>query len=123
MKRDLLFVVERMTSLIEESRLTVLARQHGIKKAKDSDSLEKLFVAFLHRADEGTLSRVLVEETILLSASRNNASQVLRDAAAAYKVDTDAIALKVKQEFAGKQKARKAVTPQPKPSPKSKKAA
>jgi ParB family chromosome partitioning protein len=33
---------------------------------------------------------------------------VLRDAAATYKVDTDAITLKVKQEFAAKEKAKKA---------------
>ena len=32
---------------------------------------------------------------------------VLRDAASIYKVDADAIALKVKQEFAAKEKARK----------------
>ncbi|MEA2262402.1 MAG: hypothetical protein QOJ51_5227 [Acidobacteriaceae bacterium] len=37
--------------------------------ANDSDAIEKLFVAFLHRADESTLGRVLVEGTILLSAS------------------------------------------------------
>jgi ParB family transcriptional regulator, chromosome partitioning protein len=37
----------------------------------------------------------------------------LRDAASAYKVDTDAIAAKVKQEFAAKEKAKK--TPQPVP--------
>jgi ParB family transcriptional regulator, chromosome partitioning protein len=39
-----------------------------------------------------------------LAASRGNASQVLRDAATAYKVDTDTIAAKVKQEFAAKDK-------------------
>jgi ParB family chromosome partitioning protein len=38
-------------------------------------------------------------------------------------VDTDAIALKVKQEFAAKEKARKTVTPEPKPTTKAKKAA
>ena len=37
---------------------------------------------------------------------RQNAAQVLRDAATAYKVDVDAIGLKVKQEFATKEKAR-----------------
>jgi ParB family chromosome partitioning protein len=37
---------------------------------------------------------------------RQNAAQVLRDAATAYKVDVDAIGLKVKQEFAAKEKAR-----------------
>jgi ParB family transcriptional regulator, chromosome partitioning protein len=36
---------------------------------------------------------------------------VLREAATAYKVDTEAIAAKVKQEFASKAKAKKA--PQP----------
>jgi len=36
---------------------------------------------------------------------------VLNEAAAAYKVDTDAIALKVKQEFAAKEKAKKAAQP------------
>jgi ParB family chromosome partitioning protein len=34
-----------------------------------------------------------------------------RDSEACYKVDTDAIALKVKQEFAAKEKAKKAVQP------------
>ena len=54
-----------------------------------------------------TLSRLLVETSILLAASRSNAAAVLRDAAAAYKVDTDAITQKVKQEFAAKEKAKK----------------
>ena len=78
----------------------------GIKKAKDSDSPAKLFAAFLRRADERTLGRVMVEAVILLAASRGNSAQVLRDAATAYKVDTDAIAAKVKQEFAAKEKAK-----------------
>ena len=47
----------------------------------------------------------------MLAASRGNPSVVLKDAASAYKVDTDAIAAKVKQEFAAKEKAKK--TPQP----------
>ncbi len=48
--------------------------------------------ALLRRADEGTLGRAVVEAVILLTASRGNASHALRDAATAYKVDTDAIA-------------------------------
>ncbi len=43
-------------------------------------------------------------------------SQVLRDAAAAYKVDTDALAAKVKQEFAAKEKAKEAKKSASKPS-------
>jgi ParB family transcriptional regulator, chromosome partitioning protein len=44
---------------------------------------------------------------------------VLKDAAAAYKVDTDAITAKVKQELAAKDKAKK----EAKPSEKMRKAA
>ena len=71
----------------------------------------KTLNAFLRRADEGTFSRLLVEACILLAASRGNPSTVLKEAAIAYKVDTDAIAAKVRQEFAAKEKAKKA--PQP----------
>ena len=128
MKRDLLFVVERLASLLDENRLAVVARQHGIKKAKDSDSVGKLFAAYLRRAEESALGGLLVEITILHAATRQNAAQVLRDAASAYKVDVDAVGLKVKQEFAAKEKARlnhkpptKAVPrAQPKPAKKAK---
>jgi ParB family chromosome partitioning protein len=44
----------------------------------------------------------------LLAASRGNASQVLREAAMVYKVDTEAIAAKVKLEFGAKDKAKAA---------------
>jgi ParB family chromosome partitioning protein len=43
-----------------------------------------------------------------MAASRSNGASVLRDAATLYKVDADAIALKVKQEFATREKAKKA---------------
>lgn len=105
MKRDLLFVAERLVSMLDENRLAILAKQHGIKKAKDSDSMTKLFAAFLRRAEESVLGRSAVELTIILSASRGNAPAVLKEAAAVYKVDTNAIAAKVRQEFAAKEKA------------------
>jgi len=108
MKRDLLFVAERLASLLDENRLAIVAKQYGIRKAKDSDSLAKLFAAYLRRAEESVLGKVLVETTILYMATRHNPSQVLYDAAAVYKVDTDAIALKVKQEFAAKAKTQTA---------------
>jgi ParB family chromosome partitioning protein len=106
MKRDLLFVVERLAALLDENRLAVVARQHGIKKVKDSDSIAKLFAAYLRRAEESALGGLLVEITIVHAAMRQNVTNVLREAAAAYKVDTDAITLKVRQEFAAKEKAR-----------------
>ena len=50
------------------------------------------------------MGSALVETTILYMSTRHNPAQVLHEAAAAYKVHTDAIALKVKQEFAAKAK-------------------
>ena len=51
MKRDLLFVVERLAALLDERRLEIVARQRGIEKANDSDSIGKLFTAYLRRAE------------------------------------------------------------------------
>lgn len=65
------------------------------------------------------LSRLMVEATILLTASRHNAVNVLRDAATVYNVDTEAMAVKVKQEFAAKAREKK----EAKPVSKAKKAA
>ena len=109
--------------MLDEWRLQTLARQHGIRKDRETDAIDKLFAAFVRRSDEGALSRLLVESTILLAAARTNAAVVLRDAASIYKVDTDAIALKVKQEFAAKEKAKKTSKPNPSAAAKTKKAA
>ena len=46
-------------------------------------------------------------------------TQALREAATAYKVDTDAIALKVKQEFAAKVKAKTEKKAKPKATTKT----
>jgi ParB family chromosome partitioning protein len=120
MKRDLLFVVERLAAMLDENRLAIAAKQHGIRKAEDSDSIEKLFAAFLRRAEESMLGRLAVELTIVLASARSNAPSVLKEAATVYKVDTDAIALKVKQEFAAKEKSKKTHRP---PNKAAKKAA
>jgi ParB family transcriptional regulator, chromosome partitioning protein len=115
MKRDLLFVTERLAGLVDERRLEIVAKQRGIKREKDSDSIAKLFAAYLRRADESVLGSVLVELTILLTGSRQQTTQVLNEAATFYKVDTDAIAANVKQEFAAKDKAKAAKKAAPKP--------
>jgi hypothetical protein len=86
--------------------LVAVARQHGIKKAKDNDSIGKLFIPYLRRAEESVLGSVLVQLSLVLAASRQNGANVLREAATLYKVDADAIALKVRQEFAAKDKAK-----------------
>ena len=85
--------------------------------------LDRMFTAFLRRADEGTLSRLLVEVSVVLPTGRSNGAEALREAATVYKVDTDAIALKVKQEFAAKAKAKREGKPESSGTGKSRKAA
>jgi ParB family chromosome partitioning protein len=116
-------VLEKLISTLDEPRIETLARQHGIRQKRDEGGIEKTLIAFMRRADEGTLSRLTVEASILLAASRHNGTSVLKDAAALYKVDTDAIGQKVKQEFAAKAKAKKEPKPEAKATPKAKKAA
>ena len=98
----MLFVVERLAALVDERRLEIVAKQRGIRREKDSDSIAKLFAGYLRRAEESVMGSVLVELTILLTASRQQTTQVLNDAAAFYKVDTDAIAAKDKAKAAKK---------------------
>jgi ParB family chromosome partitioning protein len=119
MKRDLLFLAERLTPMLDERRLSVLIRQHGISKPKDEAAPAKLLGAFLPKAEESKLGRILVETAILLSMhNQTDAAKILRDAAHVYKVDVDAISATVKQEFAAKEKARTNKKPAPKPQPK-----
>ncbi len=111
LKRDLLFVLERLVFVMEENRVEMLAKQHGIRQKRDDGGIKKAFAAYLRRADEGTLSRALVESSILLAASRGSSSTILKDAATVYKVDAEAITAKVRLEFAAKDKAKKASRP------------
>jgi ParB family chromosome partitioning protein len=70
MKRDLLFVLTQTVPLLGERQLQTLARQHGIRKDRETDMLDKLFAAFLRRADEGTLSRLLVEISVVVASGQ-----------------------------------------------------
>jgi ParB family chromosome partitioning protein len=107
MKRDLLFVVSRLSAMLDERRLSILIRQHGIGKPKDDAAPAKLLAAFLPKAEESKLGRILVETAILLSMNnQTDATRILRDGAQVYKVDVDAISATVKQEFAAKEKGR-----------------
>jgi ParB family chromosome partitioning protein len=63
------------------------------------------------------------EVSVVLATGRSNGANALREAATAYKVDTDAIALKVKQEFAAKAKAKREGNPEFSGTGKSRKAA
>ena len=119
MKRDFLFIAEQMLPLLDDKRLEMIARNRGIR-AKEGESTARLLSAFVRKAEEGAIGKLIVEAIILLSASKQaDGGKILRAAAQAYKVDTDAIALKVKHEFAAKKKARSAAKIEPKPVPKA----
>jgi ParB family chromosome partitioning protein len=108
MKRDLLFIAEQMLPLLDDKRLEMVARHRGIR-AKEGETVAKLLTAFVRKAEESDIGKLIVETVILVSArTQPDGGKVLHDAAQAYKVDTDAIALKVKQEFSAKERARKA---------------
>ncbi len=112
MKRDLLFVAEQMLPLLDDKRVEMVARNRGIR-AKEGESAAKLLAAFLRKAEEGVLGKLIVEAVILLSArTQPDGGKVLRAAAQAYKVDTEAIALTMKQEFAAKEKVKGDKKPQ-----------
>ena len=120
MKRDLLFIAEQLLALLDDKRLEMVARSRGIK-AKEGESAAKLLSAFVRKADEGNVGKLIVEAVIVLSArTPGDGSKTLRAAAHVYGVDTEAIALKVKQEFAAKEKARKASKAELEPRAKTK---
>jgi ParB family chromosome partitioning protein len=112
MKRDLLFIIEQLSSVLDERRLAIVMRQHNLGKPNGAtDAPAKLLSAFLRKADESTLGGLLVELAVLqAAASPNESSKALREAAEFYKVDVGAITTKVKQEFATKAKAKAAKT-------------
>jgi len=102
---------------LDERRLAVIFRLHGIGKANGAgEAPAKLFTSFLHKADESILGRILVAITVLQTAhSSNESAKALREAAEFYKVDVAAITAKIKAEFAAKEKvtAEKKATPKP----------
>lgn len=107
MKRDLLFLAERLTTMLDERKLAVLIRQHGIGKPKDTEAPAKLLSAFVRKADESKLGRILVETTILQSMhNQTDAAKALREAAQVYNLDVDDITSQIKREFAAREKAK-----------------
>jgi ParB family chromosome partitioning protein len=96
MKRDLLFIAEQMLPWLDDKRVEMIARNPGIR-AKEGEAAIKLLIASIRKAEESAVGRLIVETVILLSArSQNDGGKVRRAAAQSYKVDTDAIALKVR---------------------------
>jgi ParB family chromosome partitioning protein len=89
MKRDFVFVAEQLLALLDEKRLEMVARNRSIK-AKESESVAKLLTAFVRKADEGTIGKLIVEAVILITArTQSDGGKTLRAAAQVYGVDTN----------------------------------
>jgi hypothetical protein len=54
MGRNLLFILEKLVSVMDENRIEMLARQHSIRQKRDDGGLGKTLTAFIRRAEEGT---------------------------------------------------------------------
>ncbi len=74
------------------------ARQHGIKRPEDSDSIAKLFAAYLRHIEEAP-SVACWYISGLHAATRQNTTQVLRDAAGVYKLDPYAVTLTARRSL------------------------
>jgi ParB family transcriptional regulator, chromosome partitioning protein len=60
--------------MVDERRISVLIRQHGIGKPKEGEAPAKTFAAFLPKTEESKLCRILVEMVILLSTNNQTDS-------------------------------------------------
>jgi ParB family transcriptional regulator, chromosome partitioning protein len=66
-------------------------------KTAKTDVLDKLVAAFLRRANDGTLARLLVEISVVPASRRSNGANTPLRGCGGYKVNTDAITTNVKQ--------------------------
>jgi len=113
-KSGVIPAIRRVAPTLLALSLAGVAHAQGTMDFSGAQTLMSTFKtlgAYIRRAEEGGLYRMLVESSILLAASRGNPAALLKEAANAYKVDTDAIAAKVRQEFAAKDKDKKMAQP------------
>ena len=69
-------------------------------------------MSYLRHDEEGTLSRLLVQLSLVLAASRQSTgANLLRETASQYNVNPDSIALMVKRDFATRDKAKTTMAP------------
>jgi len=126
-KSDLQIVATFALEKLDYNRAVLVAKRHGLlKDTKNSDAFEQSrrgLTKFVKEADETTLSRLLIECALLDSAYHEPSSDDNRLLAAArkHRIDVDAVARTVREEFAAKTK--KAAAKQRKPSDRKTKAA
>jgi len=76
MKRDLLFVTEHLAAALDERRLAIIFRLHGIGKTSGAgDAPAKLLASFLRKADESTLAGYWCNHRPAISAQFQRVSE------------------------------------------------
>lgn len=115
-KADLLTLAQYTITSLSYNQVPALAKRHKIDTAKTSKSPQEVLMKKVSTYDEGDLSRLLLETSLLDSAyQRGDVSQdVLMDAAKRYRVDVEKIEKAVAAELAAKKEK------QTKPKAKSK---
>jgi ParB family transcriptional regulator, chromosome partitioning protein len=107
MKRELLYVALMLAAKLDLPRVEIVAKLHHVSGQKEEETLSKTMQAYLRRAPEGTLTRLIMEMSILLRmASGQDSNRVLAEAAKDYSVNVDAIASSVRKDFAAREKAK-----------------
>lgn len=101
MKHDLLFLSELLISALDQRRIKVLLRLHGIRRTRDTAAAAKMLVNSIQKMEERQLRRLLVEAAILIAArTESTTAIVLRDASQFYGVDVESICAKVRRQVA-----------------------
>ena len=118
-KADLLTVAHYLIGHLSYSQVPALAKRHKVETSKTTKPPQEVLMKKISTYDEATLSRLLLEISLLDSAyQRGDVSQdLLMDAAKRFRVDVEKVEKSVAAEFAAKRsKPPKAKT---KPKPKS----
>ena len=107
MKRELLYLALMLAGKLDLPRTEIVAKLHHLSGTKETEPLSKTVQAYLRRAPEGTLGRLVMEMAVLLRMnSGQDSNRVLAEAAKEYNLSVDTIGATVRKEFAAREKAK-----------------
>jgi ParB family chromosome partitioning protein len=116
-KADLLTVAQYTIGHLSYNQVPVLAKRHRVETSKTTKPPQEVLMKKISTYDEATLSRLLLEISLLDSAyQRGDVSQdLLMDAAKRFRVDVEKVEKAVAAEFAAKRGNQPAAKTKPKP--------
>jgi ParB family chromosome partitioning protein len=116
-KADLLTLAQYTIGQLSYNQVPVLAKRHKVETAKPTKPPQEVLMKKVSTYDEASLSRLLLEISLLDSAyQRGDVSQdLLMDAAKRYRVDVEIVEKAVATEFAAKRSKQPKAKAKPKP--------